>query len=505
MRKALVDEFSSLYVLNLRGNYRNGPSEGGSVFDITIGTAISILVKNPQHEGPGQIHYTSVGDSMSGTDKLALLSSTDSILSLELTSISPNKSGDWLNQRSDDYERFLPLFHRGTEERVFVGATDGVKTNRDAWVYGSTPAAVLDQVTQMANCYNKQIGESSVTEDPKQISWSTGLRKRLKERKPIVVDKNAIRRSTYRPFVPKFLYFDGALVEAPSRVPDFFPTPAASTIGFYALGVGATANFSLLMIDSTPDVQAMGAGQNGTFFGRYRYEPTGAAGGGQGTFSFDEGEVIDGFRRIDNITDQALAKFKAAYPSESISKDDVFFYVYGVLHSRDYRDTFAADLRKMLPRIPFLKDFRSFTDAGRALSALHLNYGSVERYPLAGLEVEPLPTVDAYEFFSVEKPRFAGSGKKKDTSQLNFNRHITLSAIPEAVHRYMLGPRSAIEWLNDRYSVRADPKSGITSDPNESSREAGNPRYILDLYARVVTVSVETMKLVDGLPPLEEL
>lgn len=192
-----------------------------------------------------------------------------------------------------------------------------------------------------------------------------------------------------------------------------------------------------------------------------------------------------------------------AYPDETISKDDVFFYVYGLLHSQDYRDAYAADLKKTLPRIPFVHDLRAFADAGRALSDLHLNYEAAERYPLTGLDVEPLPGTDPYEFFAVEKAKFAGSGRNKDKSTLIYNRRITLSGIPEDAYRYMLGSRSAIEWLMDRYQVKTDKASQIKNDPNDWSREVGDPRYIIDLFARITTVSVETMKIVDGLPSLD--
>ena len=221
--------------------------------------------------------------------------------------------------------------------------------------------------------------------------------------------------------------------------------------------------------------------------------------------SFDEGEVIDGYRRIDNITDEALRKFAAAYADESITKDDVFFYVYGLLHSQEYRDAYAADLKKMLPRIPLVRDFRAFVTAGRALSDLHVNYEHAAPYPLTGLDVAPLSDADAFDFYAVEKTKFGGKGKQKDKSTIIYNRNITLSNVPEDAYRYMLGSRSAVEWLMDRYQVKVDRASQIKNDPNDWSREVNDPRYILDLFARIVTVSLETMKIVDALPSLDIL
>jgi predicted helicase len=221
-----------------------------------------------------------------------------------------------------------------------------------------------------------------------------------------------------------------------------------------------------------------------------------------------DGEVIDGYRRIDNITDDALLRFRAAY-GDAITKDDIFFYVYGMLHSPGYRETYAADLKKMLPRIPLVTEPLPYIDAGRRLADLHLGYETVEPYPLDGLDAKE-PALDAaYDFFRVEKMAFT---KKRDPetkklvadrSTIVYNSRITLRGIPEEAYRYMLGSRSAIEWIIDRYQVKTDRASGIVNDPNDWSREVRNPRYIVDLLARIVTVSIETMSLVDNLPALE--
>jgi len=181
------------------------------------------------------------------------------------------------------------------------------------------------------------------------------------------------------------------------------------------------------------------------------------------------------------------------------------YLCYGLLHSSDYRTTYAADLKRMLPRIPLLTapaDARSFADAGRRLSELHLGYQSVEPYPLDGLDVDVPAGKEAYEFFAVGAKKMRFGDKGKDRSALHYNERITLSGIPEEAYRYQLGSRSAIEWIIDRYWIRTDKASGIVNDPNDWSREVGNPRYILDLMARIVTVSLATMQIVDLLPPL---
>ncbi len=215
-------------------------------------------------------------------------------------------------------------------------------------------------------------------------------------------------------------------------------------------------------------------------------------------FDAGDGEIVDGYRRVENVTAEALGRFRTAYGDE-VTKDDIFFYVYGLLHSPEYRETYAADLKRMLPRIPLVEDAQPFVDAGRALSELHLGYESVTPYPLDGLDVEGPGDDAGYDFFRVEKMRFAKKGAK---TSIVYNERITLSGIPDEAYRYMLGSRSAIEWIIDRYQVKTDKASGIVNDPNDWSREVSDPRYIIDLLARIVTVSLETMMIVDALPPL---
>jgi predicted helicase len=249
-----------------------------------------------------------------------------------------------------------------------------------------------------------------------------------------------------------------------------------------------------------------GAGSGGQFFARWRYERVDDS----AMLDLGDGEVIDGHRKIDNITEDALKKFHVARPGDAITKDDIFFYIYGLLHSPAYRETYAADLKKMLPRIPLVRDFTGYAEAGRALSDLHLGYEAVMPYVLDGLDVTPHS--DPYAFFAVGDRRMSfgkataaqkDEGQRDDRSVIHYNDHITLRGIPEDAYRYMIGSRSAIEWIRDRCYVKTDPASGIVNDPNEWSREVGDPRYIIDLLARIVTVSIETNKIVDSLPPLD--
>jgi predicted helicase len=273
-----------------------------------------------------------------------------------------------------------------------------------------------------------------------------------------------------------------------------FPTPSHANVGFYITGPGADEPFSVQMMDMIPDLHAVGTRSAGPFFCRYTYREMAVDGG------FDFG-TEDSYERADNITDTALAAFRKAYSDPSITKDDIFFYTYGLLHSSEYRDSFAADLKKSLPRIPRVRDFHGFAAAGRKLSDLHLGYEAAP--PYAGI-VEDVkgataatPAAELYRVTKMKIPKVKG---QPDRSTVIYNTRVTLSNIPEEGYRYQLGARSAIEWIIDRYQVKTDAASGIINDPNDWS---GEPRYIIDLLKRIVTVSLETMKIVDALPALD--
>ena len=507
MRKSLAAEFTSIHVFNLRGNQRTAGEqsrkEGGKVFGggSRATVAITVLVKNPAPEvedralppsrDPATVHYTEIGDYLSTQEKLAKVGYATSVLALDAQVIAPNEHGDWLNQRSDDFERYMPL------PDIFRDFGPGAETARDAWNYNFSRTVLQRSITMSIATFNHSSATNSVDDDPRRISWSRGLLRRAANGDILEFKHEQVEASTYRPFTRTNTYLDQALTNVKGVSGRAWPSAKHRNSAVAVPGISSHSPFCTLAIRAAPDRHAIDTGQ---FFPRWQYELVDHSG------MFDLGsdaDVIDGYRRIDNITDDALARFQAAYPDETITKDDIFFYVYGLLHSPTYRETYAADLKKMLPRIPFVRDFRGFADAGRRLSELHLGYEPVTPYPLDGLDAEP--TGDPYPFFAVgnKKMRFGGKGRAKDRSVIHYNDRITLSDIPEDAYRYQLGSRSAIEWIIDRYYVKTDKASGIVNDPNDWSREVGDPRYIVDLLARIVTVSLETMAIVDALPALD--
>jgi predicted helicase len=390
--------------------------------------------------------------------------------------------------------------------RFFTNYSAGVKTNRDAWVYNFSTSKLSANVERMVGYFNElsrqRCRPEDVDRDPTLFSWDRADWPRLERGESYAVIRENLRKAIYRPFTKTHIYFDRQLNNTVYQQPRLFPARSIHNYGFLISAPGAPAPFSALMTAVVPDLVVPGAGNPCQFFARWRYERSEDDTLELGT---SEGEVVDGYRKLDNITDEALMRFQAAYGE--FTKDDIFYFVYGLLHSPEYRETYAADLKKMLPRIPLVEDPWPFVEAGRKLSDLHLGYESATPYPLDGLDVEP--TGDPYDFFRVQKMSFAkvrDSETQKlvpDRTRVVYNSHIELSGIPAAAYRYMLGSRSAIEWIVDRYRVKTDKASGIVNDPNDWSKEVGDPRYIIDLLPRIVTVSLETMKIVDGLPALE--
>jgi predicted helicase len=508
MRKTLAEEFSAIHVFNLRGNQRTAGEqsrrEGGKVFGggSRATVAITVLVKKTGATGPAILQYTDVGDYLTREAKLARVAEARTFAGLSHLAIVPNDHGDWLSQRADDFGAFLP-FSSAAETSIFGTYGPGLQSNRDAWVYNSSQQRLSEHMQVATDTYAKALdGES--TNDPHLIKWSSSLSARLERRESILFDSGRPVTALYRPFERTFRYPDIRWAHRPGIVPRTFPTSSAANIGVVVTGVSSHAPFTPLMVDLEPNQHVVDTMQ---FFARWRYEKVDDT----GMFEVHEGEVVDGYRRIDNITDEALAAFAAAYPGKSISKDDVFDYIYGLLHSPEYRETYAADLKRMLPRIPFAKDFRAFADAGKQLAALHLGYETVKPYPLEGLDVSGPGGEADYGFFAVRDRKMAfgkptaeqkAAGLRHDRSVIQYNDRITLRGVPEEAYRYMLGSRSAIEWIIDRYWVKTDKTSGIVNDPNDWSREVGDPRYIVDLLARIVTVSLETIRVVDSLPPL---
>ncbi|MGW4232101.1 DEAD/DEAH box helicase [Streptomyces sp. NPDC004980] len=529
LRKSLTEEFDTIYCYNLRGNQRTAGElsrrEGGKIFGSgsrnTV--AILILVKGGESVNSAEnctLYYRDIGDYLSREDKLRIIGS-ENLDTVKWQHLTPNADGDWINQRDERFAEFRPIGEKDKAARanaVFEVHSGGLKSGRDPWVYNFSMHSVRENVRSMIDFYNEQVtgfaeycetrgvtdpkstdAEKFIDFDPKKISWNRADKANVARGTKISFDERRLFRSTYRPFAKQHVVFDARLNDMVYQLGRLFPTPDDTNFGFYTVGNGSAVPFSVLMLDDVPDLHVTGAGSGGQFFPRYTYREL-----GKKDDLFADTEEETGLERVDNITDAALRDYQKSYNDSTITKDDVFYYTYGLLHSPEYRERFAADLRKSLPRIPKVRDFRGFTEAGRRLAELHVRYEQAE--PYRGIVETPAPDTlsgtSPHEMYRVAKMKIPKKKSEQDRSTIIYNNRVTLTNIPEDAYRFQLGARSAIEWIIDRYQVKVDKASGIINDPNEWS---DNPRYIIDLLKRIVTVSLETMKIVDSLPPLDIL
>jgi predicted helicase len=518
LRKCLTQEFSHLYVFNLRGNARTQGEqrrmEAGNVFDAgsrnTV--AIVVLVKDPAHQGECVLNYHDIGDYLDREEKLARIAEFGSIEAVPWQRLQPNEAGDWINQRNPEFEGFVALGDKGDKDAttIFETYSGGVKTNRDDWVYNFSRQALEANMRRMIDNYNAEVDryaaacagqpqktnvDDVVDSDPRRIKWSRGLKADAERGKKYVFEPDSVVPSMYRPFTKAWAYFNRRFNDMVYQMPRLFPTPRHPNLAISVTGAGVNKDFTALIVDAIPDVQLLA---NGQCFPLYVYEKATDGGPRYGElFGAEQAQPdADGYVRRDAITDAALADYRAAYGDESITKEDLFYHVYGVLHAPDYRAKFAADLRKMLPRIPrpaTAEDFWAFSKAGRELARLHLNYETIEPYPLQEV------ITSTVEDWRVVKMRYPS---KTDKTQIIYNGHLTLKGIPPEALEYVVNGKPAIEWVMERYQLTTDKDSGIRNDPNDWCAEHGNPRYIVDLVKRVVRVSVETVRIVNGLPSL---
>ncbi|WP_293878648.1 type ISP restriction/modification enzyme [uncultured Brevibacterium sp.] len=531
LRKSLSEDFDHLYVYNLRGNQRTSGEqsrkEGGKIFDSGSRATVAIMlaVKDPAHQGDCVLYYRDIGDYLSREEKLEIVESAD-IDTIEWSEIEPSERGEWINQSSTSFDTYSPIGAKKASSivPVFTEHSGGLSTSRDAWCYSFSQAKLQLNIKRTIAFYNEQCNEFQPTGttakdriaeaknfaefDSTKISWSDNLFRDLANQKVHNFEPLKVHRSMYRPFQMQMAYFARELNDRVYQLPRMFPEAGIENYGFYLHGINPMQPFVLLATDLIPCLDLFGKG--GQFFSRYTYEKLDDSSGSsdpQGTFDLNDGRVssdtvVNGYRRIDNISDDALARYQEAFGAQ-VTKDDIFASIYALLHSEQYRTTYAADLKRQLPRIPLpdtADDFRKFVEAGEQLLELHIRYEEQPDYPLG----EETAFGDAGDpaFYRVQKLRWGGKTRTPDKTQIVVNDNITLTGIPDEAHEYMLGSRSALEWILDRYQVKTDKASGIVNDPNDWGLEHGNPRYIVDLIKKVTHVSVETVKIVKSLPKL---
>ena len=502
VRLSWADEFSEIVVYNLRGNQRkkDWKAEGGKVFGegSQTGVAITMLVKDPHHEGPARIHYRDIGDSLSREEKLERLAKEASIEGTEFGHVIPNDEGDWINHRDERFGAFQALGDKTTKGKadtpgIFRAFALGASTNRDAWVYNFGRSALRANVGRMIDEFAEHIHDPHRKVDGSRIGWSSGLDTQLRRRKKLDVADGTIRRVNYRPFVPINLWYDPAMIDRLGISERLAPTDAHKNLAI-AVTTDSRKPSPPFIARGLVDLNFTWSTQ---VFPRYIWEPTSLPDGGINLDALeDSSDIIDGYRRLDNITDATLERYRAAYGGE-VNKDDIFFSAYALLHHPSYRDTFASDLTKMLPRIPLVENFSEYVRLGRELADLHLNYETAPGHPDVREDWALSTPEELVSRFEVTKPAWVS---RKDRTRLRYNEHLTLVGIPEEEALYKVGGRSPLEWVIDRYNVKADTSSGIVNDPNDWLTEQERPSYLVDLIRSLVTVSLETQRLVSELP-----
>ena len=536
VRLSMANEFTDLYILNLRGNSNAGGElakrEGENVFDIRVGVSITIGIKQKRNKTV-DIHYVEIEDYASKQQKFELLNA-ESIASLGWRSITPNTYGDWLSWRSDDFATWPVLGEKkGGATRFFDVHSRGLSTARDAWSYSSSTAQLVENIeTHAANYRQAQallrsegfeeskrgidalFAQHPELIDSTQGSWNVNLKQELARGTEITVDTDRVYTSLYRPFFKQRSYFAKELVDRQYQLPSMFPTAQHHNIGFAQMTVGAVKPYSVFATNMLLDLNLFGS-EGTQFFPRFTWEPVDAEDGGlfgegasisEGETSIygQVGEAVAGYVRKDNITDEIKAFYREALGAD-VTGDDIFHFVYGKLHDPNYREAYAADLKKTLPHVETpgtREEFDEFARVGKELMDLHVGYEDVEPWPL---DIQVKGDESDRETWRVTKMRWPKrkdpeTGKNvDDVTKLIYNKQVTITGIPAEADEYMLGSRSAIEWLIDRYQVKKDKASGIVNDPNDWADEVGNPRYIVDLVGRVTRVAMETVRIVRSL------
>nr|MCU0499195.1 DNA helicase [Anaerolineae bacterium] len=492
MRKHLLQDFTQIYHLDLHGNVRQNPKLSGTthnVFGIQVGVGITIAIRSQKHTHH-QLLYYRVPEMWRKEEKLGFLSNQIKLSCLnEITwrMLTPDQRFTWLvEENKTEFFSFLPIGDKdtkGTENKaIFSTYSLGISTNRDSTIYDFSADALIEKMMRFIEEYNIEIDRYKRAGKPRnidnfvrydRIKWDGTLKTRMSEGKYVENSSFAnVRVVIYRPFTKQLVYLDKILINSIYLQNYFFGSTNQENENFSIVltGSGSEKPFMTLMLKNIADLHTVGAGAASQCFPFYTYDK-------------------DGSNRRENITDWALKQFQDHYRDSTITKWDIFYYVYGILHHPAYREKYADNLKRDLPRIPYLADFRSVSAIGSQLAQLHLNYESIPPYSL-----EYVWKPDRPVSYRVERLRLS-----KDRDAITVNDSLTLRGIPSAAFDYRLGNRSALEWIIYQYQVKKDDRSGIVSDPNQYSDD---PQYIVKLIGRVTQVSVDTLRLITQLPEL---
>lgn len=520
-RQCLLEEFTHVYVFNLRGNARTSGEqrrkEAGNVFESGSRTpvAITILVKCADVPNDGFIHYYDIGDYLSREEKLNIISDFGDIDGIQWEQIIPNENYDWINQRNQDFSRLFLLGDKkkAKQDSIFSEYySQGIITGRNAWVYNFSLQNVLNNANTMIDVYNsdrvhcfeelekqnlilsdrKRISEffsNLITLNTKKISWTDSLMSYFYRNEPIE-HISETRNIMTKPFVKKYFSYSKPLIHRVSKWDVLFPNIASKNTVICISGTGTKENFSVFISDCIQEFKLL---FNTQCFPMYIYEKKETD--EQLSLFADEADTQPEYTRKEAITDKALTEFRNVYGQE-VTKEDIFYYIYAVLQSKGYISAYQDNLSKEMPRIPFLKGFSEYVRIGKALADVHLNYEKPVTPEEIGLTVE----IDKPDY-TVQQMKFPKDGKKALKDTILYNEYIRIKNIPERVYDYIVNGKSAVEWIMERYAVTTDKASGITDNPNDY----GDEKYIFNLLISVMSVSLKTLDLIDSLPEYKEI
>ncbi|CEN29502.1 DEAD/DEAH box helicase [Pseudolactococcus piscium] len=459
MRKVLVDDFNHLYIINLRGGVRGkskkiAKSEGGNVFDIMTGVAISILVKDGSdvHE----IHYHEMEDGLNRQEKLDWLSKNETALNVKLQLIIPDEHNDWINQRDDSYQLYDSM-----SGSVFYSKFIGIQTKRDNWVYSFSDSLAYRNTSNLINNFNNQINMTNMNTNGQEIKWSDDLKRRMNKHLRLSdPDEKNLRLVQYRPFTKKWLYFQDEVIARPGRGTEYFEI---DNVTINLNGTSARKEFGVSLSCLVPDANMMDAGTQSF------------------PLKFSDGSYnVQSFRNM--------------------TEEETFYYVFALLQSGEFQQKYRNDLQKDLPNIPMAKEREKYIEIGRKLVELATRYDSQQSWP--GVTVSDSSNGKNMAVKKMKHPKIRNAQGKlvPDNTKIIFNDNVTVSGIPERAYKYVVNGKSGISWVIDQYQIKKDKKSGIIDDPNNFSED---PKYILKLLLSVITVSMRTLELIDELPEFE--
>ncbi|GAA8771883.1 hypothetical protein DUHN15_12570 [Helicobacter pylori] len=495
-RKSVAKDFAHLYVLNLRGNARGSreerKKEGDGIFGSGSRATIAVIffVKDTSVKD-SMIHYYDIGDYLKREEKLNRLAHFSNLDEIPFETITPNNKGDWINQRGDAFDKLIPLKRdkKLNNDSVFDINSGGVASRRDPWVYNFSPDALMLSVQKCIDTYNadlkrfnevfreafksrakgvksdqlyKQLNDKEITTDKTKISWTCGLKNHLlkKNQKLPESSEKRMRLALYRPFNKQWLYWDKNWIHGRGQFSKIFPDESFENVVINT-GVGNGKNFSALVSDAIPNTHFI---VSANAYPLYYYDGLG--------------------NRHYAISGYAINLFRKHYEDNSIAEEEIFYYIYAILHHKGYLEKYKNSLTKEDPRIALSKDFKELSILGKELAKLHLNYESEELH--ASVEYKTLMNAEEEGYYDVETMT-----KKGD--RINYNKNIAITKIPKKAFEYVVNGKSAIDWVIECYKKTTDKESLIENNPNDY---AGG-KYVFELLCRVIKLSEKSVDLIE--------